>query len=90
MRSEFLLLILFLVAWLLSLSLSYLRKRAQSEARREVDRKAPSVRASQSRRRLVSGGHVPHDCRQWHPSSPRVSEPPRVWAVRGRCAVAWS
>jgi hypothetical protein len=43
MRLQYLLPAVFLVAWLLSLFLSYLRQRAQSEAQREVDRKAPPV-----------------------------------------------
>jgi hypothetical protein len=35
---------LFLVVWLLNLFLQYLRKRGQSEARREIDPHAPPVR----------------------------------------------
>jgi hypothetical protein len=43
MRSQYLLPAVFLVAWLLSLFLSYLRQRSQSEAQREIDRKALPV-----------------------------------------------
>ncbi len=43
MRSQLLLLALLLAAWLLGLALRYLMKKRQSEARREVAPKAPSV-----------------------------------------------
>jgi len=62
-------------------------------AQADADKQIAQAKAEERRAipcRLVPGRHIPHDCRSWRQSSPCVSEPPRVWVVRVRCAVAWS
>ena len=59
MRSQFLILAVFLGAWLLSLFLSYRLKKAQRETPQEVDPQAPPVRPRESTRPpRVMASHV--------------------------------
>ncbi len=63
MRSPYFIPAMFIIAWLLSLALSVLRKRAQNEAQQEVDPKAmsTSTRELSAPILLPLGGRVPGD-----------------------------